>query len=156
MVSGSDDDGSEMRSSVGVRIINLTGLLGFGLCAWVQRNDLDPEIYHRPSELDALAWLVFYAVVAGCFLAALIRPVPRWLLGLVAVGAGAFLVRSAPGLWENLTGGARFTMTQTSMSASDPRVELSREFFGALLALAGTAWLWWQQRKTRPAPPPEN
>ncbi len=59
-----------------------------------------------------------------------------------------FMGLSGPGLWENFSGEKDFTMTQTSMSAEDPRVELSREFFGALIALVATAFLWWQRRKS--------
>ena len=55
--------------------------------------------------------------------------------------------RTVPGLWENLFGERPFTMTQTSMSSSDPRVELTREFFGALIALGALAFLWWEQRR---------
>jgi hypothetical protein len=37
-------------------------------------------------------------------------------------------------------------MTQGSMSAADPRVELTREFFGALIALAGVGFLAWREK----------
>jgi hypothetical protein len=33
------------------------------------------------------------------------------------------------------------------MSGDDPRVELTREFFGALIALSGVGVLWWELRK---------
>jgi len=52
------------------------------------------------------------------------------------------LALTGPGLWENLFGERDFTMTQASMNAEDPRVELTREFFGAVIALAGVAVLW--------------
>ena len=50
-------------------------------------------------------------------------------------------------LWINIFGTEEFTMMQVSMSAEDPRVELSREFFGALLALAAVMLLWWERHK---------
>ena len=56
---------------------------------------------------------------------------------------------TAPGLIENLFGENTFNMTQVSMSAEDPRVELSREFFGAFLALIGVAGLFLQQRRKK-------
>ena len=37
-------------------------------------------------------------------------------------------------------------MTQKSMTADDPRVELSREFFGAVIALIGVIWVYLQHR----------
>jgi len=39
-------------------------------------------------------------------------------------------------------------MTQMSMSAEDPRVELSREFFGAVIALAGVGLIAWENRRS--------
>jgi hypothetical protein len=61
------------------------------------------------------------------------------------------MVRTGPGLYENFFGEKEFTMTQASMSAKDPRVELSREFFGAVIALGGVGFLAWQNR--RPSAP---
>ena len=62
------------------------------------------------------------------------------------------MARTGPGLYENLFGKESFSMTQTSMTAEDPRVELSREFFGALIALAGVVWVGLQHRWiSRPA-----
>jgi hypothetical protein len=37
------------------------------------------------------------------------------------------------------------------MSAEDPRVELSREFFGALIALAAVFFQLWQSRRPKKA-----
>ena len=33
------------------------------------------------------------------------------------------------------------------MSGTDPRVELTREFFGAVIALVGITFQWWQNKK---------
>jgi hypothetical protein len=131
-----------------MRIANLAGVLLFATFAWFQRNDIDPEIYYHPSQIDAVLWLLFYALVATACLVAFFRPAPFWLLAICALGALIFMGLSGPGLWENFFGEKDFTMTQTSMSAEDPRVELSREFFGALIALTATAFLWRQQRKS--------
>ena len=54
---------------------------------------------------------------------------------LAALACLAEMATTGPGLWENVVGDKAFTMTQASMSAEDPRVELSREFFGAVIAL---------------------
>jgi hypothetical protein len=56
------------------------------------------------------------------------------------------MATTGPGLIQNLFGDDKFTMTQTSMSAEDPRVELTREFFGAVIALLGVVALWLGQR----------
>ena len=118
----------------------------FFLFAWLQQNDLDPAIYDKPSALDAALWLAFYAVIGALFVASLFRRVPVWLLLLAAVACIAEMAATGPGLYENVFGGKDFTMTQASMSSEDPRVELTREFFGALIALAGVAILWRRER----------
>jgi glucan phosphoethanolaminetransferase (alkaline phosphatase superfamily) len=121
----------------------------FGLFAWLQRNDLDPEVYDRPSVLDAALWFGFYLLIAALFVVVLFKPLPRWLLALAAAACLLELAVTGPGLYENLYGNQAFTITQESMSAKDPRVELSREFFGALIALAGVGVLFWQSRRPR-------
>ena len=118
----------------------------FFLFAWLQANDLDPAIYDKPSALDAALWLAFYAVIGALFVVSLFRRIPVWLLLLAAVACIAEMAATGPGLYENVFGGKDFTMTQASMSSEDPRVELTREFFGALIALAGVAVLWRRER----------
>jgi hypothetical protein len=71
----------------------------------------------------------------------------KWLLAVAALACLVELATTAPGLWENLFGARDFTLTQASMSADDPRVELTREFGGALIALAGVAVLWRRERR---------
>ena len=144
-----------MQSSFGSRFVNTVGLLLFSVFAWFQRNDIDPEIYYHPSQIDALLWLLFYALVAIACLVAFFRPAPLWLLAVCAIGALVFMGMSGPGLWENFFGDKDFTMTQTSMSAEDPRVELSREFFGALIALLAVVLLWRQRRERSRTVPAE-
>jgi hypothetical protein len=137
-----------MRVKPALLVVNfaLAGL--FGVFSWMQRNDIDPAIYDRPSVIDAALWLAFYLLIAILFVAICFRPVPRWLLVVAAAACLVELVRTGPGLYENLAGDKEFTMTQASMSASDPRVELSREFFGAVIALAGVGAIAWQNRKS--------
>jgi hypothetical protein len=131
-----------MNRSLLLKTLSLFAVLLFATFSWVQYNDIDPEIYDRPSVLDAAGWLAFYALVAFLFGWALFRPVPKWLLSLTVVICLVQLGRTAPGMWENMTGEAPFTLTQSSMSSSDPRVELSREFLGALIAFVSLAGLW--------------
>jgi hypothetical protein len=124
------------------RVLQVVAVLLFGLFSWVQYNDIDPEIYDHPSVLDAAGWLVFYAFIAALFAIAFFRPIPKGLLLVAFIACLIQLGRTGPGMWENLTGEAPFTLTQAGMSASDPRVELSREFLGALIALAALGGLW--------------
>lgn len=131
-------------------LLDLTLAAMFGLFAWLQRNDLDPAVYDHPSVLDAALWLAFYLLIALLFVGSLFRRIPGWLLLLAALACLVELAMTGPGLYENVFGQRTFTMTQASMSADDPRVELSREFFGALIALAGVGVLWWQNRKVSP------
>ncbi|MEX2580946.1 MAG: transmembrane 220 family protein [Verrucomicrobiales bacterium] len=134
----------------------VAGILLFGLFAWFQRNDVDPEIYYKPSGLDATLWLLFYLLIAILFAVALFRRVPKWLLVVAAIACLVQMGRSGPGLYSNFFGEESFTVTQTSMSAEDPRVELSREFFGAGLALLGVGFLHFQQRKSPAESPAES
>ncbi len=136
-----------MRAPLTRLVPNLALALLFAVFAWLQRNDIDPAIYYQPSVIDSALWLAFYLLIALLFVQILFRPLPRWLLVLAALACVAEMVRTGPGLYDNLTGSEHFTMTQASMSAEDPRVELTREFFGALIALAGVGVLTWQNRR---------
>lgn len=138
-----------MKLPLPLIIVNVIAVMAFVVFSWVQWNDVDPEIYYHPSVIDAALWGLFYLLIAGLFAVRIWRVIPRWLLIAAAVFCLIEMGRTAPGLWRNLTGDESFTMTQTSMSAADPRVELTREFFGALIALAGVGILGWENRKAR-------
>ena len=137
-----------MRVKTPLAILNFALAALFAVFAWMQRNDIDPAIYNHPSVLDAALWLAFYLLIAVLFVVVTFRTVPRWLLLIAAIACLVEMVRTGPGLYENLVGEKEFTMTQMSMSAEDPRVELSREFFGAVIALAGVGLIAWQNRKS--------
>ena len=136
------------------RIFNGIAVLLFAAFAFFQYNDIDPTVYHRASSLDAALWLGFYALIAILFAFSLFqKAAPRWLLLAGALACLVEMGRTGWGLWINIFGTEEFTMMQVSMSAEDPRVELSREFFGALLALAAVTLLWWERRKFAAAAP---
>ena len=136
-----------MKLPVPVKVLNILGALLFALFSWVQYNDTDPAVYDRPSALDAWLWLLFYALIAILFVWILFKPLAKWVLIVAAVACLVEMGRTAPGLWDNLFGELPFNMTQVSMSAADPRVELTREFFGALISLVAVGFLWWESRK---------
>lgn len=123
--------------TVSVRFANLVAAAIFAVFSSLQWNDLDPAIYDNPSIVDAIGWGVFYGFVAVLFVLVVLRRLPRWILVIAVVFCLIQLGRTAPGLWENLIGDEAFDMTQAGMAADDPRIELSREFFGALIALVG-------------------
>lgn len=130
-------------------LIVLTILMGllFSVFAFFQINDIDPAIYHKPSLWDAWSWVVFYGLLAGLCVLSVFRPNPRILLGIAAVFCLAEMVRTAPGVFDNLFRAEKFTMTGASMAPERSEVELSREFFGAVIGLGAVAFLWWQARK---------
>ena len=139
------------------RIFNGLAVALFAAFAFFQCNDIPQDgdktgdhhsTYFEPSVLDAALWVGFYAFVAVLFALSLSgRIIPRWVLLAGALACFVQMGRTDWGLWDNLFGEKEFTMMGTSMSSADPRVELSREFFGALLALAAVTLLWWERRK---------
>lgn len=142
---------------VPLKVFNLVAAIIFAVFSSLQWNDLDPSIYDHPSIVDAITWGVFYAFIAILFVLVLFRRLPRWILILAVICCLIELGRTAPGLWENIAGDEAFNMTQASMSADDPRVELSREFFGALIALFGVGIIAFENsRFARSASAPSN
>ncbi len=139
-----------MRVNAPLLALNLLLAALFAVFAWVQRNDIDPAIYYHPSVIDAALWFAFYLLIAALFVGVSFRRVPNWLLIAGGIACLVEMALTGPGLYENLFGEKDFTMMQLSMSAEDPRVELSREFFGAVTALLGVAFVWWQNRRTPP------
>ena len=123
----------------------------FGAFAAFQWNDIDPEVYTNPSRADALYWLLFYALIAIGFVILYFRKLPRAYFIAAGLCCLIALGMSVSGVIENLTGDRPFTMGQESMSAEDPRVELSREFFGALIALAAV-YFQFKKNKLSQAP----
>jgi len=135
-----------MKLPLSMRIVNIVGCLMFAVFAWVQHNDHDPGVYHEASGFDAWMWLMFHASIAVLLGLGLFRPISVWLLVLVGAACCLELARTAPGMWENVFGGREFVLTQAGMSAADPRVELSREFLGALIASSVVGILCWERR----------
>lgn len=123
----------------------------FGTFAAFQWNDIDPEVYTNPSRADALYWLLLYALIAAGFVTLCFRKLPLVYFMISGLSCLVALGMSISGVIENLTGDRPFTMGQQSMSAEDPRVELSREFFGGLLALGA---VYFQFRKNKHSPKP--
>ena len=134
-------------------IVNLLLAGLFGFFAWFQRNDIDPTIYSQPSfdnpTLDSALWFIFYFIIAAGFIVVSFRKLPQWYFFIAIIACFFEMTMSGPGLWNNIFGDDSFNMAQTSMTAEDPRVELTREFFGALLALSAVFFQWWQSRSIK-------
>lgn len=130
-----------------MKILNYALAALFIAFACFQYNDVDPGIYHNPSSLDAALWLAFYLIIGVAFIVLNFRRLPRWYFPLAILACFVEMAVSGPGLWQNLFGDESFNMTQGGMSAEDPRVELTREFFGALIALAAVLF---QLRQNKP------
>lgn len=135
-----------MKLPLPLKFLNSICAVLFALFAWVQANDIDPETYYKPSSLDAALWFLFYGMIAVLFAVALFRSFPVWLLAIAAIACVIEFILTVPGLWENIFGEQPFTLTEYSMSAADPRVELTRECLGALIALVGVAILYWERK----------
>ncbi len=114
----------------------------FFVFAGFQVNDLDPEVYYKPSHLDATLWFGFYLLIGILFIIAIWKKIPTWLLVLAVIACLVEMITTGPGLWQNVFGDKAFDIGKAGMSAQDPRIELSREFFGAVIALAGVIVLW--------------
>lgn len=136
-------------NSAEMKILNYLLAALFFFFAYVQYNDVDPGIYHNPSSLDAALWLAFYAIIGIAFIVLNFRRLPGWFFPVAAIACLIEMFVSGPGLWENITGDKPFTMTGASMSGTDPRVELTREFFGALIALAAVGFQFWQNKRIK-------
>ena len=136
-----------------MKIANFLLAALFAAFAWFQRNDIDPSIYSDPifnnPALDSALWLIFYLIIAAGFIIVSFRKLPSWYFIVAIIACGLEMAVSGPGLWENLFGDKPATMAQNSMSAEDPRVELTREFFGALLALFAVFFQLWQSRRIK-------
>ena len=130
-----------------MKIANIALAILFFLFACFQYNDVDPDIYNNPSSIDAALWLLFYALIGLAYLWLNHRKLPKAYLILAILACLIQMGLSCPGLWQNLFGEQPFNMNQTSMSSEDPRVELTREFFGALIALFAVLHPLVQNRK---------
>ena len=130
------------------KILNFFGALVFFLFAWLQQEDDNPEVYVEPSMADVILWIGFYGLVGVLFVLAACRKFPKFLY-LFVLALGTFhLISTIPGIFENLRTGD-LEMAKESMSAAKPEVELSREFFGVLIAFAATWGAWVQRPKAK-------
>ena len=102
--------------SMPVRITNGIVALLFFLFAGFQLNDVDPEVYHNPSKMDAAIWLLFYFFIGVMLIAVIFRKIPGWILLIGVIACVVQMAISGPGLYQNL-----FCLLYTSPSPRDQR-----------------------------------
>ena len=119
-----------------MKVANIVLAILFILFAVVQLNDKDP-----------LRWVVIYGVVAALFGMAYFQYFRRWfILGVAAILLFEF-VRLIPDFMDWINMGMP-TITG-SMKATEPHVELTREFFGLLISLMALGFLYYQSVKQK-------
>ena len=120
-----------------MRITNIVLAVLFSLFAIVQFNDVDP-----------LKWVTFYGVVALLFGMAAANYYRRWFI----LGVAALLVIEFVRLWPDFQDwiGMGMPTITGSMKATEPHVELTREFLGLFISLIAVGFLYYQSvRNTR-------
>ncbi len=94
-------------------------------------------------------WVAFYALIAVLFGLALLKQRFPWPLYAFAAAFCLYQwIATGPGLIANLVSGD-FTMGKSGMNPDHAEVELSREFFGAVIAFSALCFLWFQRRRMR-------
>ena len=117
-----------------MKIINSILSLLFLVFAAVQYNDPDPWL-----------WIIAYVFVALLFVLQIVEKLPRPLL-LVSIFLFAILgITFIPDFIDWIDKGAPSIASE--MKASEPHIELVREFGGLLICLAGLLFLLFQQKK---------
>ncbi len=117
-----------------MKIANIILTVLFVLFALVQINDVDP-----------LKWVLLYGVVALLFGLAAFGYYRRWfVIGVAAILLIEFF-RLAPDFMDWI--GMGMPTITGSMKATEPHVELTREFLGIFISMAALVFLYFQSLK---------
>lgn len=128
-----------------IRILSLALLAGYFIfAAALQYNDPDP-----------VHWILLYSSSALLCIAALIDRSIYALAWVVCGMAAIEMAMTIDGFTLWLGSGAENILT-TQMSAAKPYIELTREFFGALISLSVAAALLVLRRKQASRPPAKH
>ena len=117
-----------------MKIINSILSLLFLSFAAVQYNDPDPWL-----------WIIAYVFIAALFVLQVIGKLPRPLLLISIVFFGIWGISFVPDFMNWIDKGAPSIASE--MKATEPHIELVREFGGLLICLAGLLFLLFQQKK---------
>lgn len=101
----------------------------FAVFAYLNLNDPDPVI-----------WVLAYGAVAVLFACAAFGRADRRISGYLALALGTWMLTMAPGMvdWMNLG----MPSIASEMKATEPHIEVVREFLGLLIAVVCLLWLW--------------
>jgi hypothetical protein len=110
------------------KIMLLLLALVFLASAYVNMNDPDP-----------LIWVLAYGATAALFILAVLGRSDRRISGWFALALGVWMLTMLPGMidWFRL-GTPSIT---AKMKATEPHIEVVREFLGLLIAVVALAWL---------------
>jgi hypothetical protein len=116
-----------------MKILHLTFAALFALFAAVQYNDPDP--WH---------WMALYLFVAGVCGFAAFGKTSKYVLWLGLAVCAVWLALTAHDFVEWLRMGSPSIVSE--MKATEPHIELTREFLGVAVCLAVLAWQAWRLR----------
>jgi hypothetical protein len=112
------------------RTVHLTIALVFAVFAALNLNDPDPW-----------TWVLAYTSVAVLYSAAAFGRADRRLSGGLCLFMMLWMLTMLPGMVQ--WAGAGFPSITASMKATEPHIEVVREFLGLLLAVLALGWLTW-------------
>ncbi|MBK8948877.1 MAG: transmembrane 220 family protein [Flavobacteriales bacterium] len=96
--------------------------------AYVNLNDPDP-----------LIWVLAYGATAVLFILAALGRADRRISGWYALALGGWMLTMLPGMVDWFRLGTPSIMAE--MQATEPHIEVVREFLGLLIAVSSLAWL---------------
>jgi hypothetical protein len=112
----------------------ILSLLAF-LFAGFQYNDPDPWI-----------WIGLYGAAGVSLLMAGLGMPLRWLAWLTAIAGLVFVAKSTPGVWLYFTNNDGQSLAN-AMSKEYPYIEETREFGGAIIAMAMSFFAGWAGKR---------
>lgn len=117
-----------------MKVINSILALLFLSFAAVQYNDPDPWL-----------WMLAYIFVAVLFVLQIIKNLPRFLILASIILFAIWGITFIPDFIDWIDKGAPSLTSE--MKATEPHIELVREFGGIVICLAGLFFLLFQQKK---------
>lgn len=112
------------------RTVHLTIAFLFAVFAVLNLNDPDPW-----------TWVLAYGSVAVLYALSAFAWADRRISGSIGVVLLAWMLTMLPGMVQ--WAGAGFPSITASMKATEPHIEVVREFLGLLLAVLALGWLTW-------------
>lgn len=110
------------------KLLHLLLALVFAAFAYLNLNDPDPFV-----------WVTAYAAVALLFVWAAFGSVDRRIPGWYALALIGWMLTLLPGMIDWVAAG--FPSITAEMQATEPHIEVVREFLGLLIAVLALAWL---------------